>query len=54
MRIFKITGKVISSDAKEGIKGFRVEAWDKDLLFNDMLGSAITGEDGVFRRQLEE
>jgi len=54
MRIFKITGKVISSDAKEGIKGFRVEAWDKDLLFNDMLGSAITGEDGVFRIQFEE
>lgn len=54
MKVFKITGKVVSSDTKEGIKGFRVEAWDKDLLVNDMVGSAITGEGGVFRIQFDD
>ncbi|MCW7077309.1 MAG: hypothetical protein OCU18_08550, partial [Candidatus Syntrophoarchaeum sp.] len=54
MRVFKITGKVISSESREGIKGLRVEAWDKDLLVNDMVGSAITGEGGAFRIQFDE
>jgi len=54
MTVFKITGKVVSSNTKEGIKGFRVEAWDKDLFVHDMVGSAITGEDGVFRIQFDE
>jgi hypothetical protein len=54
MKVFKIVGKVVNSDTKEGIKGLRVEAWDKDLLVNDMVGSAITGEGGVFRVQFDE
>ena len=54
MRVFKVTGKVISSETKNGIKGLRVEAWDKDLLVNDLVGSAITGEGGVFRMQFDE
>jgi hypothetical protein len=54
MRVFKITGKVISSKTKKGINVLRVEAWDKDLLVDDMVGSAITGEGGVFRIQFDE
>jgi len=54
MNVYKITGKIVNSDSKEGIKGLRVEAWDKDLLMNDMVGSAITGDGGVFRIQFDE
>jgi len=54
MKVYKITGKVIRSDTREGIKGLRVEAWDKDLLVNDLIGSAITGERGVFRIQFDD
>jgi len=54
MNVFKITGRVVNADTKEGIKGLRVEAWDKDLFVNDMVGSAITGEGGVFIIQFDE
>ncbi len=54
MKVYKITGKVVSSDTNKGIKGLRVEAWDKDLFINDMVGSAITSEGGVFRIQFDE
>jgi len=54
MKVFKITGKVVRSNTKEGIKDLRVEAWDKDLLVNDLVGSAITTEGGVFRIQFDE
>jgi hypothetical protein len=49
-----ITGKVISSEAKEGIKGLRVEAWDKDLLVSDLVGGTTTGDGGIFRIQFDE
>lgn len=52
--VFKITGKVISSGAKEGIKGLRVEAWDKDLFVSDLVGGTTTGDGGIFRIQFDE
>lgn len=45
---YRIVGKVISSSNKEGVAGARVEAWDKDLLVDDLIGSAVTGKDGAF------
>jgi len=54
MKIFKISGCVVSSKTKRGIKGLRVEAWDKDLIVSDLVGWAITAEDGGFRMQFDE
>lgn len=45
---FQITGR-ISTDDDQGVYGLTVVAYDKDLLFDDRLGKAVTGEDGTFR-----
>lgn len=45
---FKVFGKVLEKETKRGILGLIVEALDKDLCFDDRLGSVITDKDGNF------
>ncbi len=46
--IYEITGRVIDGTTKEGVVNLRVEAWDQDIKYNDLLGSTITNADGGF------
>jgi receptor-binding and translocation channel-forming TcA subunit of Tc toxin/ABC toxin-like protein/neuraminidase-like protein/virulence plasmid A protein len=53
-KTFRITGRVIDLKSQDGIAGLRVEAWDKELIFHDLVGSAITDEQGSFRIEFPE
>ncbi|MEI6900282.1 MAG: hypothetical protein WCL00_10425, partial [Bacteroidota bacterium] len=46
-QIYKIIGRIINL-SKQPLANLRVEAWDKDLIFDDFLGEAITDQNGRF------
>jgi SdrD B-like domain len=52
-RTFRISGRVIDQ-RNQGVAGLRVEAWDKELIRNDLVGSAVTGDQGMFQITLSE
>jgi hypothetical protein len=52
-KTYRISGCVINHKTKDGIAQLRVEAWDKDLIFNDLVGSAVTDEQGAFEMQFD-
>lgn len=53
-RMFSIIGKVLDRKTRRGAAGLRVEAWDKDRLYDDQVGSAVTDPQGVFRITFSE
>ncbi len=49
MADYEILGTVVEKGTDKGVQGLRVEAWDRDTRFHDLLGSAITDGAGRFR-----
>jgi hypothetical protein len=45
---FSISGTVKEAETGLGLEGLFVKAYDKDLLFDDLLGTALTGPQGEF------
>lgn len=45
----RVIGKIVEAESGEPLAGLQVRAFDKDLLFDDKLGNAITNAAGEFR-----
>lgn len=53
-RTYTIQGTLIHAHTKQPLPDLRIEAWDKDLLFDDLVGSTVTDEAGAFSFTFEE
>ena len=51
---YRISGRVIDRETRRGVAGARVEAWDKDLVFDDLVGGAVTDAAGAFLIEFDE
>jgi hypothetical protein len=45
---FRILGLVVERESQRPVPGLRVRAFDRDLLFSDLLGTATTDAAGAF------
>src|SRR5215213_2275006 len=50
----KIRGRVIDGTTGSPLADLRVEAWDKDLLQNDLVGSCVSNAEGAFGIDFDE
>jgi hypothetical protein len=53
-KTFRITGYIIDQKTRQTVPGLPVEVWDKDMIFNELVGSAVTDEQGVFQITFSE
>jgi hypothetical protein len=45
---FRISGRVTEKESGRGVPGLIIRAFDKDMFFDDLLGSVTTGSNGSF------
>lgn len=45
---FEVLGQVIESRSQKPLPNLKIEAWDKDIKYNDLLGQTFTNSEGRF------
>ncbi len=45
---YLINGRVVDRASQNGVRGVRVEAWDRDTRYHDMLGQGVSNDSGAF------
>lgn len=45
---YTLHGRVVDRASQSGVRGVRVEAWDRDTKYHDLLGQAVANETGHF------
>jgi len=50
----KILGRIVDRQTQKPVEGLRVEAWDKDLIHDEVVGSSLTDAEGAFQIEVEE
>ena len=54
MKRFQMQGQVIDRKSGRGVAGVRVEAWDEDTVFHELLGVQHTDAQGRFTITYDE
>lgn len=54
MKTYVVTGHIVATINKQGLDNLRVEAWDWELIHNELVGSATTNADGSFTIRFKE
>ena len=51
---YQISGRVIDEETSHPVAGAVVEAWDKDHVYDDLVGSVTTDSDGRFQLEFDD
>jgi hypothetical protein len=46
--IYEITGRIVETETKQGVPGLIVSAFDKDMVYDDLLGDTMSDPNGNF------
>lgn len=52
--MFTISGQIVERESRQGVAGLHVRAYDADLLYDDLLGTVVTSQDGRFTMTYRE
>ena len=53
-KTYRISGRITGRAMQLGVEASRIEARDKERIYDDLVGSAVTDQQGSFRIEFDE